>query len=281
MKSTLIITPNTLLDLKKNHFSVMTGIDKPQIIRGILYYDNISFINSFIIDLSLKDNIDYNVLYREGIASDINVEFEGYGDMAKCAYDSVYKKVISLVSSIDGNYSTYNLDEIYKNEDDDFYAHGGSVVSLINALPEPAIDVTIDEILEFRLKRGDMLNHLINHIQSLGIRVSSSENKVQELRACINEVDSACLDITRVYNESGIKFNLSSLKFNFSVKDIVETTALTYGGASMFLPQTGAIISGIAAGVGTMVEIKDAISFRRIDKKNPFNYVGEVTKRLC
>nr|HCI9082312.1 hypothetical protein [Klebsiella pneumoniae] len=69
---------------------------------------------------------------------------------------------------------------------------------------------------------------------------------------------------------------------NFSMKEIIEVTGATYAGSVIAgLPQTAAVLASLSAGIASVVEIKDAISFKKIDKTNPFNYAGEISKHLC
>lgn len=121
----------------------------------------------------------------------------------------------------------------------------------------------------------------MNKINELNIRVLKAENRDLELKAAINEIDIACADVIRLYNESRIKFNLSEVKFNFNIPEIVTNAGAAYFGAkSIGLPETGAILASATYGFNTFVNFSSAMSLRRIDKSNPFNYIGQMSVKL-
>ncbi|EMX9244495.1 hypothetical protein AAH393_005231 [Klebsiella pneumoniae] len=189
---------------------------------------------------------------------------------------------MQMMKSNDANYSTYELEKMIISDHDQVSPSGGELLTFTNAFPEPDVSTEINDILEFKLKRKDQLNLLMAHLNSLELRVLKAENKHTELNKAINEIDIACADVIRLYKEKGIKFNISNAKFNFSMKEIIEVTGATYAGYVIAgLPQTAAVLASLSAGIASVVEIKDAISFKKIDKTNPFNYAGEISKHLC
>ncbi|WP_228709831.1 DUF6236 family protein [Klebsiella pneumoniae] len=63
------------------------------------------------------------------------------------------------------------------------------------------------------------------------LRIMKAENKEMEFKMIVNELDRACYDIIKLYKESKIKFNLSNVKFNFSIKEVMKFAGSAYGGA--------------------------------------------------
>lgn len=74
------------------------------------------------------------------------------------------------------------------------------------------------------------------------------------------------------------KDNLAAFEYACSYLDtkILMNSALP----AIIIPETAAIISGIVGGVFTAIDFSESFSLRRIDKTNPFNYVGEMSKKL-
>lgn len=260
-----------------------SDIDKRKLIRTVLFWDKIIIpcnTNIFVINL---DHIPEIVTLRaEKILEEPKIQVNVDGELTSVLYGMYMWYIMQMMKSNDANYSTYELEKMIISDHDQVSPSGGELLTFTNAFPEPDVSTEINDILEFKLKRKDQLNLLMAHLNSLELRVLKAENKHTELNKAINEIDIACADVIRLYKEKGIKFNISNAKFNFSMKEIIEVTGATYAGSVIAgLPQTAAVLASLSAGIASVVEIKDAISFKKIDKTNPFNYAGEISKHLC
>ncbi|HHL3491019.1 TPA: DUF6236 family protein, partial [Klebsiella pneumoniae] len=260
-----------------------SDIDKRKLIRTVLFWDKIIIpcnTNIFVINL---DHIPEIVTLRaEKILEEPKIQVNVDGELTSVLYGMYMWYIMQMMKSNDANYSTYELEKMIISDHDQVSPSGGELLTFTNAFPEPDVSTEINDILEFKLKRKDQLNLLMAHLNSLELRVLKAENKHTELNKAINEIDIACADVIRLYKEKGIKFNISNAKFNFSMKEIIEVTGATYEGSVIAgLPQTAAVLASLSAGIASVVEIKDAISFKKIDKTNPFNYAGEISKHLC
>ena len=191
------------------------------------------------------------------------------------------KFMIESLARKDINFIASEADKVLIKNSNEVAPDNGELFTLINAIPEPDESVNIHDVLEFRHKRQGELKNLMNKINELNIRVLKAENRDLELKAAINEIDIACADVIRLYNESMVKFNLSEVRFNFNVPEIATNAGAAYIGAKTIgLPETGAVLASIAYGVNTFVNFSSAMSLRRIDKSNPFNYIGQMSVKL-
>ena len=283
MENKIIVFPEMQINTINKTAMLRSDIDKRKLIRTVLFWDKIIIpcnTNIFVINL---DHIPEIVTLRaEKILEEPKIQVNVDGELTSVLYGMYMWYIMQMMKSNDANYSTYELEKMIISDHDQVSPSGGELLTFTNAFPEPDVSTEINDILEFKFKRKDQLNLLMAHLNSLELRVLKAENKHTELNKAINEIDIACADVIRLYKEKGIKFNISNAKFNFSMKEIIEVTGATYAGSVIAgLPQTAAVLASLSAGIASVVEIKDAISFKKIDKTNPFNYAGEISKHLC
>ncbi|OKN63261.1 DUF6236 family protein [Klebsiella pneumoniae] len=283
MENKIIVFPEMQINTINKTAMLRSDIDKRKLIRTVLFWDKIIIpcnTNIFVINL---DHIPEIVTLRaEKILEEPKIQVSVDGELTLVLYGMYMWYIMQMMKSNDANYSTYELEKMIISDHDQVSPSGGELLTFTNAFPEPDVSTEINDILEFKLKRKDQLDLLMAHLNSLELRVLKAENKHTELNKAINEIDIACADVIRLYKEKGIKFNIFNAKFNFSMKEIIEVTGATYAGSVIAgLPQTAAVLASLSAGIASVVEIKDAISFKKIDKTNPFNYAGEISKHLC
>ncbi|HCT5193974.1 TPA: hypothetical protein OTZ41_000991 [Raoultella ornithinolytica] len=284
MKNILMLQRNvTLKRARRNPNELVLGGEEPikNINSKILYWDK-------IVNLELEHIVPNEVPYittlkREGIYESVHIDFYPFpidNFFIEKFANATKDKIIELLENKSVNYVAEDISkDIYFN-DCIINQTNGILIQLANALPFPDDRVPLDKVLEFRLKRKDMLRELLNHINTIELRVSSSENQAHELRAALNEIDIGCTNAIRAYKESGIKFQLTKVEFNFNMKDILAVSDSVFGGASMFLPRTTAASLAVMAGVISTLNIRASMQINRIDKKNPFNYTAEINKHL-
>lgn len=283
MENKIIVFPEMQINTINKTAMLRSDIDKRKLIRTVLFWDKIIIpCNTNIFVISLDHIPEIVTLRAEKILEEPKIQVNVDGELTSVLYGMYMWYIMQMMKSNDANYSTYELEKMIISDHDQVSPSGGELLTFTNAFPEPDVSTEINDILEFKLKRKDQLNLLMAHLNSLELRVLKAENKHTELNKAINEIDIACADVIRLYKEKGIKFNISNAKFNFSMKEIIEVTGATYAGSVIAgLPQTAAVLASLSAGIASVVEIKDAISFKKIDKTNPFNYAGEISKHLC
>lgn len=284
MENKIIVFPEMQIDTINKTAMLESNIDKRKLMRTVLFWDKIIIpCNTNIFSINLDHIPEIVALRAENILEEPKIQVSNAdGALTSILYDMYMWYIMQMMESNDANYTTYELEKMLISNHGKISVSGGELLTFTNAFPEPDISTEINELLEFRLKRKDQLKLLMMHLNSLELRVLKSEDKHTELKVAINEIDIACADVIRLYKEKGIKFNISNAKFNFSMKEIIEVSGAAYAGSIIAgLPQTAAILASLGAGISSVVEIKDAISFKKIEKNNPFNYVGEISKHLC
>lgn len=265
MENKIIVFPEMQINTINKTAMLRSDIDKRKLIRTVLFWDKIIIpCNTNIFVISLDHIPEIVTLRAEKILEEPKIQVNVDGELTSVLYGMYMWYIMQMMKSNDANYSTYELEKMIISDHDQVSPSGGELLTFTNAFPEPDVSTEINDILEFKLKRKDQLNLLMAHLNSLELRVLKAENKHTELNKAINEIDIACDDVIRLYKEKGIKFNISNAKFNFSMKEIIEVTGATYAGSVIAgLPQTAAVLASLSAGIASVVEIKDAISFKK------------------
>ena len=274
--------PDMFINADNNSLHIAgSNLNYRKLLINALYWDKIITTNNNLIHISNNETPGVPELKREGLYTEVILPINGRGDFATLLYEANMKFMIESLARKDINFIASEADKVLIKNSNEVAPNNGELFTLINAIPEPDESVNIHDVLEFRHKRQGELKNLMNKINELNIRVLKAENRDLELKAAINEIDIACSDVIRLYAESGIKFNLSEVKFNFNVPEIAVNASAAYIGAKTFgLPETGAVLASIAYGFNTFVNFSSSMSLRKIDKSNPFNYVGEMSKKL-
>ncbi|HDG8071619.1 TPA: hypothetical protein PCO50_001807 [Klebsiella pneumoniae] len=282
MENHVLMFPDMFINADNNSVHIsQSNLNYRKLLINALYWDKIITTNNNLINVSNNGTPGVPELKMEGLFTEVMLPINGNGNFATILYEANMKFMIESLARKDINFIASEADKVLIKNSNEVAPDNGELFTLINAIPEPDESVNIHDVLEFRHKRQGELKNLMNKINELNIRVLKAENRDLELKAAINEIDTACAEVIRLYKESLIKFNLSKVKFNLSPLKIIAGAGGMYKGAKHFeLPETAAIISGIVGGVFTAIDFSESFSLRRIDKTNPFNYVGEMSKKL-
>ncbi len=285
MENHILMLPDMLINADEGQIIIRNScVDRRKLLINALYWDKIVVpVQPYIGSLYSNDGVaGFKKLREAGIVETPVVDLASEdGDITKYLYNLNMHFLIESLKRKDINFVANDVENILISNATETIPDNGELFTLVNAIPEPDVSVHIDDVLEFRMKRQENLKYLMNQINQLNIRVLKSENRDLELKAALNEIDIACAEVIRLYRESRIKFNLSDFKFNFNIPEIVVNTGAAYTAAKSFgLPETGAVIASVAYGVSTFVNFSPSMSLKKIDKSNPFNYVGEMSVKL-
>ncbi|WP_447868918.1 DUF6236 family protein [Raoultella ornithinolytica] len=280
MENHILMFPDMFINSTSESIHISTGgLDYRRLLINTLYWDKIITTNNNIVNISCDGSLGVPELKKEGIL--IEVKFTIRNGGIRTVYDANMQFLIDSLARKDINFIASDANKVLIDNKIEVSKQGGELLTLVNAIPEPDESVNINDALEFRLRRKDNLKNLMNKINELNIRIMKAENKDLELKSAINEIDIACAEVIRLYKEKGLKFNLSEVKLNFNIPEIAANTGFAYAGLKSFgLPETYAVLASSLYGLNTFVKFSSAMSLRRIDKHNPFNYVGEMSAKL-
>lgn len=158
----------------------------------------------------------------------------------------------------------------------------GALLELHRAIPVPARDVPLAEILEFRTRRADELLLLRTHLDSFIAEIQRAEDKPATLEKLIKEVDEACSDLLKVGKEWQFPVYLSNLKASFSLSPTKFLPAVM-GGWKLAEPYglTAASAVATASGVASTIEVKGDLGFRSVKRPvSPYRYAFHAQEEL-
>lgn len=277
MKNKLILQDGLGLSPNGTQISFTWG-DIKGLRSKILYWDGIINLDSGIVQADERPGI--GKLKSCGLYEDAYIKIEGPGDLNSLITIATRKKIKELLADKTINYSMSDLSEKIFIDSGDAVQTGGSLLHLMNSLPVISDTIPIDEILEFRFKRQDMHRNLINKINELEINVSDSENPGSSLKKAIHEIDVSCAELIQVYKESKFQWASGSVGINFNLNDIIKVATKTFAGSLLILTESQAAIAGMVAGAASVFTFERSYKINKIDKKNPFNYAIDVTKKF-
>lgn len=161
----------------------------------------------------------------------------------------------------------------------------GATMELHRAIPIPAHDVPLADILEFRQHRRDELLALRSHLERFVADVEGADDPDEALHQHLQTIDAACADLVAVGRQwqSPIVFGSLKTSFNLSPGNLVKGALTGWDTARQHgLSATGAAVSAAIGAAVSTIEIKrEAINFRPIRaKRSPYRYAYSLNKTL-
>ena len=257
-------------------------LDVQDLRSSLLYWDRLSWPKNPII--GSPPNNDEKFLRDEGVLIRPKTEIKGGGQITdifqtfSIALLQHYEKTLPGIWSIGNSTNSILVNEGAKATLD------GTLLQLYNAIPVPAANVPLNEILEFKQKRHAELLSLRAHFKSLVTEIQGSADSVDALNSKLAEVDHACANLISVTREWQVPVKLSSINasLNFNIGKGFESAAKAWTAAGdLGLGQTGAVLAAVAAGIQSQIKISPDISLRSIRKgASPFRYAYLIERDL-
>lgn len=158
----------------------------------------------------------------------------------------------------------------------------GVLLELHRAIPVPATDVPLAEILEFKQRRADELLLLRQHLDSFVSEIQGAEEKTAALEKLVADIDAACSDLLKVGKEWQFPVYLSNLKASFSLSPTKFLPAVM-GGWKLGEPYglTAATAAATASGLVSTLEIKGDYGFQSARRPvSPYRYAFHAHQEL-
>ena len=149
-----------------------------------------------------------------------------------------------------------------------------ALISLMSALPLPAEDRPIEDILEFKRRRLPELQRLRHAVDEMYIKISENNDPEFVVQHQVGEIDKACTDATKAAKEWWKTIKLSDLKSLLTLGGSAAFAALGY---SVQMPGLGAFAGGASTAIGVAHGIKAKL---KSDRKMPFWYASQVARKL-
>jgi hypothetical protein len=172
--------------------------------------------------------------------------------------------------------------------------HGGQLIDggrtqleLCQAIPVPDEDVPLAEVLEFKRRRDPEFVALRSEIDGIAANLNGSNDIEQSLRAQIDRIDKACLNVIRVGSEWQFPVRLVNIRASYELKpvDLAWSAALGALGQEILLPGTSGLL-GTLLGAGYALRSMMKVTFDGFQWKGlrprlgPYRYVYSFHKEL-
>jgi Family of unknown function (DUF6236) len=163
----------------------------------------------------------------------------------------------------------------------------GGLIELHRAVPIPDKDVPLNEILEFKQKRHDVLQLLRTEIDTFFTVLEAADDKSVALNKCLGKIDAACADAIRVGKEWQFPIRLSNLKTSFELRPFVtlESGMAAFAAGQTFgLPATTSLLAGLggaAAATAPALKLSGDFGWRGLrPTQGPYRYVSRYHSEL-
>lgn len=277
-KQGLIISPPIIINGQT--IDCESKLDSQELRFSLLFWDRLVWPNSNA--MAFLGCSDSSFLEAEGVLTRQYYRFSD-GDFAEIQASTPVRALLDMESKEPGSWSIAQGPRSLTVDAGLFDAGSGLSVELHKAIPVPAHDVPLAEILEFKARRSSELFLLRHELDSFICRIEKAENQEDELHKCIDEIDKACKDLLRVSSEWQFPVYLSSIKasLNFNLFKTGAAAVRAWKFGSQYGLTAAASLS-LAAGVASCVNIKsDEMGLRRIKRPlGPYSYAYHVNKEL-
>jgi hypothetical protein len=235
---------------------VVGGVDPVGLRRAALYWDQIARAQSRIFSIGLQPD--------EVELKSANVLTEHYAPIRQVETEQAIYETPSRVFAVLNAQEAGQWSLAVSSPDQPLPSDLGVQrrvieVELYQALPVPAADVPIHDILQFRSKRKDELGAFRLSMDALYQKVLASPDGARAMDSAITEVKRSLDNIHRVLDETRMSRAVSSLKASVSVHDTKGLMALAHHPLAFALGLASAAASSIKITTAIAAAFKDPI----------------------
>ena len=277
----LIISNPMQIDIVNHSLSGNGGLDPSELRFSLLYWDKLVYPSNNLISFGGGDDEEF--LISVGALHKLIYTYSG-GDGVSIVFDTYLRAFSDLESREPGVWSLSQGEKslFVNNSAANLIDESGISLELIRAIPVPAADVPLNEILEFKEKRKDELMMFRSHIDQLVLEIQTSPARTDAFNRIAQEVDAACADLLKVGHEWQWPVHFSNFKATFNL-DLDKFLNAAKAGWELF-DSCGSIVQTSAAAVSGLVStinVKPDISLRSIKKpRSPYRYTLLAHKEL-
>ncbi len=157
----------------------------------------------------------------------------------------------------------------------------GAEVELVRAVPVPRVEMPLEEVLEFRLKRQNEVTAFMNEKAEFFQRWVNSEDQAHQLRLAQSRIERACLDLIGVSRECKYPFSYSNWNIGYvfgAVTSVATYSALEGLSKLAAYPFVNEALTGVS-GAALLVHKANGPKKRQI-KSSPYRYAVSIDQKL-
>jgi hypothetical protein len=232
-----------------------SAVDPVELRRSVLFWDRIVRPSNSFIQIALSRDEEF--LKGCGVLRELSGSLPHGGTMGH-AYAQSHLKVFSdLEDAEPGLWALSEGPNSFQLEASTTFKQGrGALVELHRAIPLPAQDVPLHDLLEFREKWKGEIRDLTLELDGIFVRLAKAEDPSFELQRAISDIAQICAVVVALGKESNVAFRLSDFSFGISLEEKFTGLMAAAGigetiGRSFGLPLVGAFL-----GVASQAKIK-------------------------
>jgi len=257
-------------------------LDPSELRFSLLYWDKLVHPRSNCISFGGTED-DEQYLISAGILTQPTYLYTG-GVMEEIIFNTYMTAFSDLENREPGVWSLSQGEKslFINNSAANLIDESGISLELIRAIPVPAADVPLNEILEFKEKRKDELMMFRAHIDQLVLEIQKSPVRSDAFNRIAKEVDAACADLLKVGHEWQWPVHFSNFKATFNL-DLDKFLNAAKAGWELLEPYGPLAQTSAAAvsGLVSTINVKPDISLRSIKApRGPFRYAQLAHKEL-
>jgi len=277
----LIISTPIQIDTADYSFSAEGGLDPSELRFSLLYWDKLVHPQSNFFRFDGGD--DAKFLVSAGVLSQPTYMYRS-GDPISILINTYLAAFFDKENKEPGTWSLLQGEKslLVNNLAVNHIEESGISLELIRAIPVPAADVPLNEILEFKEKRKDELKIFRVHIDALVFEIQNSPARTEAFNRIAKEVDGACADLLKVGHEWQwpVHFSDFTATFNFNASTFSEAVEKGWELGKPLDVYAQTAVAAIA-GFASTININSDISLRSIKKpRGPFSYAFLAHKEL-
>lgn len=265
------------LTVKQNH------LDPQDLRSSLMYWDRLSWPQSNVIESPTYGDIEY--LKSAGVLERPQIGFVGQADFAEVVLGLQNAALLNYEKSAPGVWALSEGENSVRNKATTA-VEPGTLIQLLNAVPVPAADMPLAEILSFKAKRRDELLAFREHFEGMVAMVTAHPYPDEELHKAVNEVDQACSDLVKTTREWQFPFKLSSTEasINFDITKAINAARSAYVAINqtpLALSFTSTVLAASGAAALSQVKFNQGFSYRGLKRpRSPYRYAYHVQRDL-
>lgn len=270
----IIISPPVLITHDRVNFKT-TELDPIQLRMWLLYWDELVWPRRREMDRYPIGN-DAECLISQGIIS--RPDYPVYRNPAKELPQTYVQAYQYKENKNPGCWAIAQGENAFQMMAEEITEGRDILVRLLRAVPVPAGDVPIAEILDFKERRKAELHRFRHEIEELYSNIEGRADQAMAFNLAVEKIQEACADLIQVNKEWKFGSLLSDWDFSISLKDLGALGTGFFGAQSYGLDTVASLLAGAAS---------SAISFspnigKKIaeNKKNPYRYAALIHKEL-
>lgn len=157
----------------------------------------------------------------------------------------------------------------------------GALIELARAIPIPAANVHLNDILELKERRRDEFMRFRFHLEALADDIANSPDRSEQLELHLKEINSACADLMALGKDWQFPMHVSTFKTSLNLKPSLIASVT---GAWEFGSKLGVefgTLAAAASGIYHGVKIDTDLGIRSPKKPvSPYRYAYHIHTEL-